>query len=108
MHTDEFLTRLEGVRRSGQGHIARCPAHDDRRQSLSISTGTDGRILLRCHAGCETEAVVGAMGLTLADLMPDTEPQRREISATYDYHDAQGHLVYQVVRSRQVLVLFWA
>ncbi len=98
MHTDEFLTRLQGVRRSGQGHIARCPAHDDRRQSLSISTGTDGRILLRCHAGCETEAVVGAMGLTLADLMPDTEPQRREISATYDYHDAQGHLVYQVVR----------
>lgn len=97
MTTEDFLALLRNVRRSGDGHVACCPAHEDKHQSLSVATGTDGRVLVRCHAGCETEDVVGAIGLTLADLMPERE-QRREITATYDYHDAEGRLVFQVVR----------
>jgi putative DNA primase/helicase len=41
-----------GGRRSGQGWVARCPAHHDRHPSLSIADGADGRLLLRCFAGC--------------------------------------------------------
>jgi hypothetical protein len=48
--------------------MARCPAHDDQNPSLSISCGQDGRILLKCFAGCSTEAVVEALGLKFADL----------------------------------------
>jgi hypothetical protein len=62
------LDRLAGVRRSGSGWVARCPAHDDRRPSLSIAEGEDGRVLLYCHAGCATRDVVAAMGLRMADL----------------------------------------
>ncbi len=47
-----------------------CPAHDDNSPSLSISEVADGKVLLKCHAGCETEAVVEALGLTMADLFP--------------------------------------
>ena len=43
---DLFLGRLERVRRSGTGWTARCPAHQDRNASLSISLGDDERILL--------------------------------------------------------------
>ena len=68
MDVDDILRRLERVKRNGAGWTARCPAHDDRSPSLSVGTGSDGRVLLRCHAGCEPEAVVGALGLTLADL----------------------------------------
>jgi hypothetical protein len=67
-----LLDRLTSVRRSGGGWVARCPAHDDRNPSLSITAGEDGRALLHCHAGCTTESIVAALGLTLADLFPRT------------------------------------
>jgi hypothetical protein len=47
------------AKRNGKGYMAKCPAHADRRASLSISEGRDGRVLLHCHAGCieATESV---------------------------------------------------
>lgn len=54
--------------------MAKCPAHGDKHQSLSISE-KDGRILVNCHAGCSANAIVGAMGLELKDLFQDSRPQ---------------------------------
>ncbi|MEW6490300.1 MAG: DUF3987 domain-containing protein [Thermodesulfobacteriota bacterium] len=54
---------------NGSGWVARCPAHDDDRSSLSVHEGDDGRILLKCFAGCSFEAVVAALGLKPSDLM---------------------------------------
>jgi hypothetical protein len=65
---ENVLARLRGVRRTTNGWTAHCPAHDDQTPSLSISEGEDGRALLNCHAGCATETVVSAIGLTMADL----------------------------------------
>jgi hypothetical protein len=67
------LDQLTGVRRSGDGWTARCPAHDDGANSLSIGTGDDGRALLNCFAGCPPERIVAAIGLTLADLFPRSD-----------------------------------
>lgn len=50
--------------------VARCPAHDDRSPSLSVSEGIDGRVLLWCFAGCATEDVIKSLGLTWTDLFP--------------------------------------
>lgn len=47
-----------------------CPAHPDRRPSLSVARGPDGRWLLHDYAGCATEAILRAAGLTFADLFP--------------------------------------
>jgi len=63
-----FLNRLQNLRRNGSGWMALCPSHDDRKSSLSIGQGDDGRILLHCFAGCHAEQVVAAVGLTMADL----------------------------------------
>lgn len=89
MTTQDILSRLNGVRKSGGGYIARCPAHEDKRQSLSISIGKGGRTLLKCHAGCSTEAIVEAMGLRAKDLF-DTSPlapksKKRELVTEYIY-----------------------
>jgi len=64
------LSRLEGVRRTSDGYMARCPAHDDHHPSLSIGEGEDGRILLHCWAGCATAEVLAALGIGWADLFP--------------------------------------
>lgn len=47
---------------------AKCPVHDDRAPSLSVSEGDDGRVLVHCHAGCDPQDVVRAMGLEMKDL----------------------------------------
>lgn len=53
------------------GGYARCPAHEDKRPSLSIREGRDGRILLHCFAGCSSGEVVAALGLTWGDLFAE-------------------------------------
>lgn len=67
-----LLLKLPGARKAGNGWSARCPAHEDRKASLSISAGNDGAALVKCHAGCDTSAIVEAVGLKLADLFAPT------------------------------------
>lgn len=58
-------------RQTQPGHVtARCPCHDDRTPSLSVTEGDDGRVLITCHAGCEREEVVRSLGLEWRDLFP--------------------------------------
>ena len=67
-----FLSMLDKPKLKGDGKwLACCPAHNDKNPSLGIKQTDDGKILLHCFAGCEVESVVSALGLTLADLMPD-------------------------------------
>ncbi|HXG90010.1 MAG TPA: DUF3631 domain-containing protein [Vicinamibacterales bacterium] len=89
-----------GARPHGAGWMARCPAHDDAKASLSIAPGDDGRTLIKCHAGCSTEAVLATRNLTLKDLQP-TRTDRPEIVATYDYNDEGGTMLNQVLRDKQ-------
>ncbi len=72
MSIDAFISRLDGVKETGPGkYLSRCPAHDDRSPSLAIKDGDDGRILIHCFAGCETEDVLSAIGMTFSDIMPE-------------------------------------
>lgn len=66
-------------RKRGDSWSACCPAHDDRNPSLSISAGSDGRALLKCHAGCTVDAVCGALGLKQSDLFEKSE--RTQVAA---------------------------
>lgn len=66
-----LLDRLSGVRQTSEARwIARCPAHQDKSPSLAIQAAQDGRILLHCFAGCETESVLKAINLGFSDLFP--------------------------------------
>ena len=71
------LAKLPEAKRNQKGWNVQCPAHEDRRPSLSIAEGDDGRALLHCHAGCTAEQITEALGLTLADLMPPSSAKRR-------------------------------
>ena len=59
--TAECMVRALGGRRVGDGWMARCPAHDDRKPSLSLRRADDGRVLVCCHAGCGQERVIAAL-----------------------------------------------
>jgi hypothetical protein len=95
----DLLARFPGARRNGHGWAATCPAHDDRRASLSIGRGDDGRWLLRCHVGCELQAILDKVNLQTRDLFPEPHTTtKKTIVATYDYVDEAGAVLYQAVR----------
>lgn len=105
-----ILPKLSHIKKSGAGFIARCPAHEDNRASLSIGPGRDQPVVLMCHAGCDSDSILSAMGLTYADLSKPRE-RRRDADevwtpagpaiAVYDYRDESGDLLYQVLRTAQ-------
>lgn len=84
---DNLLSRLDKVKRTGDGkYQACCPAHADRSPSLTIRELDDGRILLHCFGGCDVRDVLAAIGLTFDDLFPPREiqhgkPERRPFPA---------------------------
>jgi len=63
MTLDGVLTRLTQVRKSGKGWMAQCPAHEDTNPSLSVSEGYEGRVLLKCFAGCSFRDIAKALNL---------------------------------------------
>ena len=73
---DRVLDQLSNVKKNSQGWTARCPAHEDRRNSLSLGVGDDARVLIHCHAGCALVDILGAIGLSAADLFPDSSSER--------------------------------
>ena len=124
MNIEEFLSRLQGVVETGANKwSACCPAHEDSNPSMSVTIGNNGGILVHCHAGCSPEAIVGAMGLKMSDLMKDDGKVKGKKKATksgeaplpsfkapkkkrdygkkvaeYDYQDADGKAIFRVER----------
>jgi len=57
----ESIAKALGGRKAGGCWTAQCPAHDDRTPSLSIRDADHGKVLLRCHAGCDQEKVIATL-----------------------------------------------
>jgi len=75
MSADALLAKLDGVLGKGPRWRAICPAHPSKRQtrSLSVYEPDPGRVLIHCHAGCDVESIVAAVGMDLSDLFPTRE-----------------------------------
>ena len=103
MNIETLLSHFDGVRETGYGkYVARCSAHDDRSPSLAISEGDGGRLLLHCWAGCETEDILAARGLTFADVMPERIGSEHSYKPVRQKFDARQ--VLRVLRSEATLV----
>ena len=88
MSADKLLSRLQRVKRTGPGKwIASCPTREDKSPSLAIRELDDGTMLLHDFGGDSVEAVLGAIGLSFADLYPTqpghfAKPTRRPFNAS--------------------------
>lgn len=69
----EFLSRLQKVRKTGKDSwLACCPAHGDKNPSMTVSEGSDGRVLAHCFShGCGIDDIVASVGMEVKDLMPE-------------------------------------
>jgi putative DNA primase/helicase len=57
----ETIAKVLGGRKAGGAWMACCPVHEDREPSLSITDGKGGKVLVRCHAGCDQHQVIAAL-----------------------------------------------
>jgi len=56
----ENLASALGGRKSGDGWVANCPAHEDHRPSLSIQE-KNGKVLVHCFSSCHQDHVLEAL-----------------------------------------------
>ena len=76
---------------------AQCPAHDDNRPSLSVSEGTDGRLLLHCKAGCTFDSIMESIGLNKTEAYVENNQETfngKAIITKYPYYDENGEILY--------------
>ena len=79
-----------------------CPAHADSNPSLSV-TDKDGKVLVKCHAGCAQSWVIAALkekGLWPSGKANKGAKAKKELIASYEYRDAAGNLLFEVCRFR--------
>jgi len=78
----EAVKRLNGTWHGSYGK-ARCPAHDDRSPSLSITPGRDA-VLFHCFAGCAQADIIAALGANGGYVRPTqrdaSPPERRDLA----------------------------
>ena len=104
MNFHSFQKNLESktcqpLKKSGLGYTSCCPAHDDDRPSLSIGEGGDGKILLKCFAGCPIEAICASLGIEVSDLFSsDFSAKGSPTRTIYSYTDEAGQELYRKIR----------
>ena len=96
MQFDEMLAHFQVQKRFGDRAQARCPCHDDKQASLTITKGRRSA-LLHCHAGCNFEDIIQKVGLKKQDLYFEERPpgsswrayvegrEHKRIEAVYNY-----------------------
>ena len=104
----QTLTAALKGRWRGRYGTACCPAHGDRTPSLSLSNAPDGRLLLRCHTGCDFRAILDALrGMGLVEgtgRVPGLDPERLAQREAEEQREAekrarQARAIWQESRS---------
>jgi putative DNA primase/helicase len=86
---DRILSLLPSAKKTASGWQARCPAHDDKNPSLSI-TEKNGTALLFCHAGCPVEKILQSLGLQTRDLFSEDTKKPKVEKAVWDSPETFG------------------
>ncbi len=100
MSADAFISKLRGVQGRGPRWRAICPAHESKHntRSLAVFEADDGRVLIKCHAGCEVAAIVGAVGMDLSDLFPprvDDDARKPRVRKPWAARDVVASLKHE-------------
>lgn len=109
MTLDDFLALFDYSTPAGNGFNVECPAHIDKKASLSVTDGKKG-IVLFCQAGCSTDAICAQLGITTADLFNQPINQNGSgnghrkakdwtVTAVYPYHREDGSWAYEIRRT---------
>jgi hypothetical protein len=88
--TAKGFAELLHARRTGRGKwLAQCPAHKDRRPSLSIGEGREAKVLVHCFAGCTHKEILAKVGLRERDLFAGPPPTPAQLASLQEARRAR-------------------
>lgn len=118
MQFDEILTHFQIQKHYGDKAQARCPCHDDKQASLTITKGRRST-LLHCHAGCNFEDIIQKVGLKKQDLYFEERPpgsswrayvegrEHKRIEAVYNYvSSSNGKYTFTKIRMQDKRMIY--
>lgn len=118
MQFDEVLTHFQIQKRYGDRAQARCPCHDDKQASLTITKGRKSA-LIHCHAGCNFEDIIQKVGLKKQDLYFEERPpgsswrayvegrEHKRIEAVYNYvSSSNGEYTFTKIRMQDKRMIY--
>ncbi|MBD5521222.1 MAG: hypothetical protein HDR03_08395 [Lachnospiraceae bacterium] len=117
MTYDEILTYFQVNKRYQDKAQCKCPAHDDKQASLTVTKGHDS-VLIHCHANCSIENVLSAAGLKMSDLFYQEKRtgsswqayiesrEKKKIEAVYNYVSINGGYAFTKVRMQGKKMLY--
>ena len=117
MTYDEVLTHFQVKKRYQDKAQCKCPAHDDRQASLTVTKGRDS-VLIHCHANCSIENVLLAAGLKMSDLFYQEKRtgsswqayiesrEKKKIEAVYNYVSSNGSYAFTKVRMQAKKMIY--
>ena len=103
------LTHFQVVKKYQDRAQCKCPAHQDKQASLTVTKGRKCT-LLYCHAGCQLDGILNAAGLEKRDIFYESTQntanwrafiEKREnnrIEAVYNYVSCNGQYAFTKVR----------
>ena len=118
MQFDEILAHFQIQKRYGDKAQARCPCHDDKQASLTITKGRRST-LIHCHAGCNFEDIIQSVGLKKQDLYFEERPpgsswrayvegrEKKRIEAVYNYvSSSNGEYTFTKIRMQDKRMIY--
>lgn len=88
----ETVARVFGEgkeKKSGQQWLTHCPCHEDKNASLSIADGTDGKLLVTCHAGCSATDILDVVNHTFPVASKPKKYNSRKALTLKDFSEAK-------------------
>lgn len=98
MELKQILQKFNGnPKKAGDGYNVKCPCHDDGNASLSINE-KEGKILMYCHAGCNTQDIIKKIGLKTSDLFLEEKKENfytKKGNEDFFYTDELGNIKHK-------------
>ena len=95
-----FCSKLEKVKQTSNGIEALCPAHDDKKASLTASRNGE-KILFKCQAGCVNNEILQIIDMEWNQFFVHSDnsktPKKKEV-CRYRYENKDGKHAFDVVR----------
>ncbi|MDB2613790.1 AAA family ATPase [Chlamydiales bacterium] len=107
MYIKDFLFKIEQktgkpAKRTTNGYNCCCPAHDDNHPSLSVREALDGKILLKCYAGCSPNDICTSISTQVSDLFTKSDSLfQKEERIEYIYTAEDGTPLYKKIRTAE-------
>lgn len=113
-----FAEALDMVK-AGTDCMVKCPAHEDKSESLHMSPGKTHPVIMKCFAECTLQDIMAASGFTMDEIMAEradqwktrcaVQPHRQAEAKTpagvashiYEYVDENRNVLYEVLRVPQ-------